>query len=61
MDDDEEVQEMYGPQCWYGSDADPGRFKKTMWLEFTKEFNCKAVATGPSCGRLEGESFQHTA
>ena len=29
MDHDEEMQNMYGPQCWYGNDADPGGFKKT--------------------------------
>ena len=39
----EEMQEMYGPQCWHGIDGDLGGLKKTMWLEVVKEFNCKAV------------------
>ena len=38
LEDDEEMQEMYGPQCWYGTDADLGRLKKTMWLKGTQEF-----------------------
>ena len=43
QDEDEEMQGMYGPQCWHGCDGDPGGLKKTTY-EVMKEFNCKAVS-----------------
>ena len=27
-DEDDEMKEIYGPQCWYGIDADPGGSRK---------------------------------
>ena len=32
---------MYGPLCWQGSDNDRRGFKKLMWYEIMKEFNCR--------------------
>ena len=46
------MQEMCGPQCWHGIEADPGGFKKTMLYEVMKEFNSKAVSSW--------SSFSHT-
>ena len=43
--DIEELEEMYGPLCWQGSDKGPGGFKKFMWYGILKEFNCKATFT----------------
>ena len=55
-DDDGEMREFYGPQCWHGIDPDLGGLKKTMWLELMKEFNCNAVSSWSSCDdwRREG-------
>ena len=35
-DEDEELCDKYGPQCWQGCDADPGGLKTTMWSEVMK-------------------------
>ena len=43
--DIEELTKMYGSMCWQGYDKDPGGFKKLMWYEIMKEFNCKASST----------------
>ena len=61
MDDDEEMQERCGPQCWYGIDADPGGFLKTMWLDVMRESNCKAVSTLSSCDDRRERAFTQQA
>ena len=32
---------MKGPSCWQGCVNDQESFKKLMWYEIMKEFNCK--------------------
>ena len=49
--DIEELTEMYGPLCWQGYDKDPGGFKKTMWYEIKKEFDCKVSCAQSECGK----------
>ena len=60
-DEDEEMQEMYGPQWWHGIDADPGGLKKAMWRKIMKEFNCKAIATWSSCDDWRERACTHRA
>ena len=57
MDDYEEKPKMYGPQSWYGIDADPVGLKHTLWLEVMSEFKCKAVSTWPSCDDQKNMAF----
>ena len=57
--DIEELTEMYGLLCWQGYDMDPGGFKKLMWFEMMKEFNCKASSTWSVYGREREEAFTH--
>ena len=57
--DIEELMEMYGPLCWQGYDKDPGGFKKMMWYEIMKEFNCKASSTWSVCGREREGAFAY--
>ena len=40
-DDNDELNEMFGPLCCQGRDNDQGGFKKLMWYGIVKEFNCK--------------------
>ena len=56
-DEDQEMQEMCGAQCWHGIDADPEGFKKTMSLEIVKEFNFDAVSTKSSCDDRRERAF----
>ena len=58
-DEDEELRDMHGPQWWHGIDGDPGRFKKTMWLEVMKDFNCMAVPAWLSCDDWRERAFTH--
>ena len=57
--DEKDIEELYGPLCWQGYDKDPGGFKKLMWYEIVKEFNCKAFSTWSVCGRETEEAFTH--
>ena len=43
--EDDETKDFYGPPCWCGTDADPGVFKKSKWLEIVEEFKCKVGST----------------
>ena len=45
----DDLQEIYGPQCWNGLEADPAGLKKAMWPEIMAEFNCKTFSTWLSC------------
>ena len=51
--DIEELMVIYGPLYWQEYDKDPGGFKKMMWCEITKEFDCKAS------GRERKDAFTH--
>ena len=50
-DDNQELNEMYGPLCWQGCGDDQGRFKMLRWYGIMKEFSCKVTSTWSSCGR----------
>ena len=60
-DKDEELRDMYGPQCWHGIDGDPGGLKNTMWYDVMKEFNCEAVSAWLSCDERMERAFTHKA
>ena len=57
--DIEELTGMYGPFCWQGYDKDLGCFKKMMWYEIMKEFNCQASSTWSVFGRAREIAFTH--
>ena len=48
MDEDDEMKEICGPQCWYGNEADP-RFTKAVRLESMMELNYKALSIWVNC------------
>ena len=50
---------MYGPLCLQGCDNDQGGFKKLMWFEMMKEFNCKVAPTWSGCDRGTEMAFTH--
>ena len=58
-DDVEELNEMHGPLCWQGCDTNQGGFKKLMWYQIMKEFNCKVTSTWSSCDREKEMAFTH--
>ena len=58
-DDVEDVNEMCGPLCWQGCENDQGDFKKLMWYEVKKEFNCKATSTRFCCDDEREMSYSH--
>ena len=43
-DDEGELSEICGPQCWQGCDADPGGFWKLMWHDMMNECICKTAS-----------------
>ena len=53
-DDVEELNEVCVPSCWRGCDKNQGGFKKLMWYEMMKEFNCKVTSTWSSCDSERG-------
>ena len=61
MDEDDEMKDIFGPQCCHRLDADPGGLKKTLWLDVMKGFNCKAVSTLSSCDDRTEKSLSHKA
>ena len=58
-DEDQELREMYGPQCWSGGEADPRVLKKLMWSNIMKELNCKAASIWSSYGDRRERAFTH--
>ena len=40
MEDSDDLQDIYGPQCWFGIEADLGGLKKATWLEIVSDFEC---------------------
>ena len=57
--DIDELMGIHGPLCWQVYDKDPGGFKKLMWDEIMKEFNCEASSTWSVCGRKREDAFTH--
>ena len=53
------MQEMCGPECGYGAEADPGGLKKGVWLEILTD--CKAMSTWLSCVGQTDKAFTHGA
>ena len=50
LEDGDDLQDIYGPQCLCGAKADHGGLKNAMWLEITEtDFNCKALSAWLSC------------
>ena len=58
-EEDEDLSDMYGPQCWQVFRADPGGIKKMMWYSNMKEFDIRAISTWSSCDDWEGMAFTH--
>ena len=58
-DDNDKLNEVYGPLCWQGCDNDQGGFKKLVWYGMMKEFNCKASPSWSSCGREREMTSTH--
>ena len=59
-DEVEELNEMKSPLCWQGCDTDQGGFKKLMWYEIMKEFNCRVTSSWSSCDREKEMAFTQT-
>ena len=59
MKDIDGLTGIYGPLCWQGCDRDLGGFKKILWDEILKEFNCKASSTRSVYGREREDAFTH--
>ena len=59
--EDDEMKEIYWPQCWFGVEAGPGGLKKSMLLEILTAFGCKAMSTRLSCDDQRDKAFAHTA
>ena len=57
--DIEELTVKNGLLCWQEYDKDPGGFKKLMWYEIMREFNCKASSSWSVCGRARDDGFTH--
>ena len=45
---DDDMMDIYGPQCGYGIHAGLGGLKKTMWMEIQKEFNSTTLCSQSS-------------
>ena len=58
--DIEELMGIYGPLCRQEYDKEPGGFKKMMWCEITKEFDCKASSTWSVYGRKREDALTHS-
>ena len=61
MDEVDEMKEIYGLQCWYGTEAGPRGFKKAMWMEIMKEFSCKVLSSWLSRDDWREKTFTHKA
>ena len=57
MEDSDDLQDIYGPQCWYGIEADLGGLKKATWLEIFTDFDCKALSAWLSCDDQREKAF----
>ena len=44
-EEDDDLQEIYGPQYWCFKEAYPGGLKIAIWLEIMMEFTCIALSS----------------
>ena len=59
--EDDEMKEIYCPQCWFGVEADPAGLKKSMLLDTLTDFGCKAMSTWLGCDGQRDKAFAHMA
>ena len=59
--EDDEMKEIYWPQCWFGVEAGPGGLKRSMLLEILTDFGYKAMSTWLICDGLRDKAFARAA